>query len=99
MELDVSGLTAFLGIAITAVGGLGGFFIRRADRKRERREAVVEEILRQRIKELEMEVASARASEDKAVDALRQVERTAMKWRGQLTAASIVPDPADLPEV
>jgi len=99
VEFDAGAITTLVSISIGAIGATGGFFIRRADKRREKREAVMEELYRQRIKDLEAEVAASRAAEDAALEKLRHVERTALRWRGQLKAAQIEPDPEDLPEV
>ncbi|WP_426302785.1 hypothetical protein [Arthrobacter sp. R-11] len=81
-------------VSCTALGLLGtgaGFLIKRADAKRERRETAVEALLRERI---EQEKASLKAERR----AHSRMKATAGKWREQLIANDIKPDPAEWPE-
>ena len=80
-----------LGAFLAIVGPAAGFLITRADKKREKREADVIETLKGRIEELK---ASVRRLERK-ISALR---RAAGRWREQLIAHDITPDPAEWPE-
>ncbi|MFK0072649.1 hypothetical protein [Arthrobacter woluwensis] len=83
-----------LGTTLTAVGALlavlgGGirYLIGRSDKKREKREASVEELRKERIEALEAELREAKL-----------VKRAAGRWREQLIAAGIEPDPKEWPE-
>lgn len=80
-------LGGFLGI----IGGGVGWLINRADKKRDAREAAVIETLKNRIEELKAHVKRL----ERKVSRLRH---TAGKWRDQLIANDITPDPAEWPE-
>ncbi|AHB31630.1 hypothetical protein ArV2_gp19 [Arthrobacter phage vB_ArS-ArV2] len=80
-------LGGFLGVIGTGVA----FLINRADKKRESREAAVIQTLKDMVSELKKKL---RWWERR--DARRT--RTGDKWRGQLLAHQIEPDPADWPE-
>jgi hypothetical protein len=80
-------LGTFLGI----VGGGVGWLISRADKRRENREAMVIATLKERIDELKVLVRRL----ERKVSALRA---TAGKWREQLIANDIKPDPPEWPK-
>lgn len=88
--MDAGIITALVG-ALTAVGAGAWKIIDRADKKRERREVKVEELLKSRVAALE---ATARADRRYA----SRVKTAAGKWREQLIAHNIEPDPAEWPE-
>lgn len=88
--MDAGIITALVG-ALTAVGAGAWKIIDRADKKRERREIKVEELLKSRVASLE---ATARADRRYA----SRVKAAAGKWREQLIAHNIEPDPAEWPE-
>ncbi|WP_139244821.1 hypothetical protein, partial [Arthrobacter woluwensis] len=71
-----------MGALLAVLGGGIRYLIGRSDKKREKREASVEELLRERIEALEAELKEAKL-----------VKRAAGKWREQLIAAGIEPDP------
>lgn len=87
-------LAAIIGAIAAAAGtiGTGAWkLIDRADKKRERREIKVEELLKSRVAALEaMARADARYAD--------RVKHSAGKWREQLVAHGITPDPADWPK-
>ncbi len=86
-------LAAIIGAIAAAAGTIGtGAWkvIDRADKKRERREIKVEELLKSRVAALE--AANRRKSRYAAA-----VISHARKWREQLVAHDIDPDPADWP--
>lgn len=88
--MDAGTITAIVG-ALGVLGAGAKYVIDRIDRKREKREAAVEELLK------------TQASEAKALAAaveLRyaKLRSTAGKWRDQLIANGIDPLPADWPE-
>ncbi|WP_460994387.1 hypothetical protein, partial [Sinomonas soli] len=89
MDLQAAGglLTAIGGL-LGVVGGGVAWMVNRADKRREQNEANVIATLKERIEELK---AALRRAEQK-VHALR---RTAGRWREQLIAHNITPDPAD----
>ena len=78
---------AFLGV----VGGGVGWLITRADKKRESREAAVIQTLKDRIEELKAQLA-------RVTRQLKQRTRAGDKWREQLVAHDIKPDPEAWPE-
>lgn len=88
--MDAGIITAIVG-AFTAVGAGTWKLIDRADKIRERREIKVEELLKARVASLEL---AARRAETY----LAKVISSAGKWREQLVANHIEPDPADWPE-
>lgn len=101
---------------IVAIGGILGLcgtgawrLIERADKKRERREVAVEELLKLQIEGLEAEKLKLEAEklQERQEGALRekrlkrynsQIKSHAGKWREQLIANHINPEPADWPE-
>ncbi|QSZ53266.1 hypothetical protein RI444_15480 [Paenarthrobacter sp. AT5] len=104
-------ITALVG-GLTALGTGAWKLIDRADKKRERREAAVEELLRQRIATLEAEAAQKdadhKAELEKQATAfqkerrrtnrkLARIKAAAGKWREQLLTNDIQPDPAEWP--
>lgn len=88
--MDAAVITALVGL-VTAVGTGVGFLIRRADTKREKREADVIQTLKDLVAELKRRVRWLERREDRRT-------RAGDKWRGQLLANRIDPDPADWPE-
>lgn len=88
--MDAGFITAIVG-AFTAVGAGAWKLIDRADKKRERREVKVEELLNKRVASLE---AAAKAAKRHAT----RIEAAARRWREQLVAHNITPDPAEWPE-
>jgi hypothetical protein len=88
--VDAGTITAIVG-AFTALGAGAWKLIDRADKKRERREIKVEELLKSRVATLE---AAATASRRYAA----RMEAAARRWREQLVAHNITPDPAEWPE-
>lgn len=88
MDLQWLGpLGAFLGI----VGGGVGWLINRADKKRENREAAVIQTLKDRIEELKAQLA-------RVTRQLKQRTRAGDRWREQLVANNIPPEPDAWPE-
>ncbi|MEE2568613.1 hypothetical protein V1638_04275 [Pseudarthrobacter sp. J64] len=79
----VAGLATF--------GGGAWKLIDRADKKRERREAAVESLLTARVAALENEKQRQRRYNSR-------IKAAAGKWREQLIAHGIEPDPTDWPE-
>lgn len=89
--MEIAGLiTAIVG-ACTAVGAGAWKLIDRADKNRERREIKVEELLKSRVATLE---TAARADRKYA----SRIKAAAGKWREQLIANNITPEPAEWPE-
>jgi hypothetical protein len=83
-------ITAIVG-GLAVCGGGAWRLIDRADKKRERREVAVEALLTARIAELVKRVkALARYNS--------RIKAAAGKWREQLIANDIQPDPAEWPE-
>lgn len=88
--MDPGLITAIVG-ALATIGGGAWKLIDRADKKREKRETAVEELLK----------AQAAKAEALAASVERRYSRlhaTATKWREQLIANKIDPLPADWPE-
>ncbi len=88
--MDATLITATVG-ALAVLGTGAKYVIDRMDRKREKREAAVEELLK----------AQAAKAEALAAAAERRYSRlhaTATKWREQLIVNNIDPLPADWPE-
>lgn len=83
-------ITAIVG-AFTAVGAGAWKLIDRADKIRERREIKVEELLKARVAALELAARRAETYVAKVISA-------AGKWREQLVAHQIAPEPAEWPE-
>ena len=80
-----------LGGFLTVLGGGVGWLINRADKKRENREAAVIQTLKDRIEELKAQLA-------RVTKRLNQRTRAGDKWREQLVAHDIKPDPDAWPE-
>jgi len=80
-------LGAFLGV----VGGGVAWLINRADKKRESKEAAVIQTLKDRIEELKAQLA-------RVTRRLNQRTRAGDRWREQLVAHDIKPDPDAWPE-
>ncbi|NWL32983.1 hypothetical protein [Paenarthrobacter nitroguajacolicus] len=100
-------ITAILAV-FTAAGGGAWKLIDRADKKRERREVAVEELLKERVASLEAENRTLRADNVQiAAGAEKQrrkdkrytsrVKAAAGKWREQLLVNDLQPDPKDWP--
>lgn len=88
--MDAAMLTA-IGTILLGVGGGAWKLIDRADKKRERREVAVEALLNARITELLKKVKSLQRYNSR-------IKAAAGKWREQLIAHDIKPDPAEWPE-
>ncbi len=88
--MDPALITAIVG-GLVACGGGAKVLIDRADKKRERRESAVEALLTARIAELVKRVKSL-------VRYNSRIKAAAGKWREQLIANDIQPDPAEWPE-
>lgn len=80
-------LGGFLGI----LGGGVAWLINRADKKRDSREAAVIQTLKDRIEELKKTIATLRRK-------ISLRTRAGDRWREQLVANHIDPDPAEWPE-
>jgi len=88
--VDAGLITAIVG-GLSALGYAAKYIIDRIDRKREKREAAVEELLRTQATKAE---ALAAAVERRYA----RLHATATKWREQLITNHIDPIPADWPE-
>ena len=78
----------------TFLGILGGGFawvVNRADKKRDSREAAVIQTLKDRIEEMKKTIAALRRK-------IAHRTRAGDRWREQLVAHDIKPDPAEWPE-
>lgn len=99
--MDAGTITAIVG-AFTALGAGVWKLIDRADKKRERREVKVEDLLKARVAALEAEQEAQRKLHEAEVAALRRyssrIKGAAGKWREQLIANHIDPVPAEWPE-
>jgi len=80
-------LGGFLGV----LGGGIAWLVNRADKRRDGREAQVIQTLKDRIEELKATIA-------KLTRRLNQRTRAGDRWREQLVAHDIKPDPAEWPE-
>jgi len=80
-------LGGFLGV----LGGGIAWLVNRADKKRDEREAAVIQTLKDRIEELKRTIAALRRK-------LSVRTRAGDRWREQLVAHDIKPDPAEWPE-
>ena len=109
-RVDLAPLITALTAAVVALGGGAWKLIQRSDARRERREAAVEELLKERIQALQTQLEEEKAAHAKAMGeekaahakerrAHSRMKATAGKWREQLIANDIQPDPADWPEV
>lgn len=77
---------------LAAVGGGIAFLINRADKRRERNEALLIEHLRERVRELEKQV--------KREQRIRRVkESDGRRWRDQLLVNDITPEPKEWTEI
>jgi hypothetical protein len=98
--VDAGTITAIVG-AFTALGAGLWKLIDRADKKRERREVKVEELLKSRVAALEAQNEAEKTARANEVSALRRyssrVKAAAGKWREQLIANHIDPVPAEWP--
>lgn len=98
--MDAGIITAIVG-AFTALGAGLWKLIDRADKKRERREIKVEELLKSRVASLEAQNEAEKTARATEVNSLRRyssrVKAAAGKWREQLIAAGIDPEPAEWP--
>ncbi|QYC54940.1 membrane protein [Arthrobacter phage Popper] len=84
----------WLGALGTFLGVLGGgyaWLVNRADKRRDSREAQVIQTLKDRIEELKKTIAALRRK-------LAARTRAGDRWREQLVAHDIKPDPAEWPE-
>jgi cbb3-type cytochrome oxidase subunit 3 len=80
-----------LGSFLAVVGGGIAWLFNRADKKRDAREAEVIQTLKDRIEELKKTIATLRRKLEKRT-------RAGDRWREQLVAHDIRPDPAEWPE-
>jgi hypothetical protein len=95
--VDAGFITAIVG-AFTAAGAGAWKLIDRADKKRERREIKVEELLKARVASLEAEKKALEGEKNAVRRYASKVKAAAGKWREQLVANHIAPDPAEWPE-
>lgn len=95
--MDAGIITAIVG-AFTAVGAGAWKLIDRSDKKRERREVKVEELLKNRVAALEAEKAQMAGDNSALRRYCSRVKASAGKWREQLIANHIDPVPAEWPE-
>jgi hypothetical protein len=95
--VDAGIITALVG-AFTAAGAGAWKLIDRADKKRERREVKVEELLKSRVAALEAEKTAMTGENTKLRRYCSRVKSAAGKWREQLVANHIDPVPAEWPE-
>ena len=89
--MDLSWLGPLGGFLVTVVGGGIAFLVNRADKRRDAREAQVIQTLKDRIEELKKTIAALRRKLEKRT-------RAGDRWREQLVAHDIRPDPAEWPE-
>ncbi|MCW3766480.1 hypothetical protein OCL88_08335 [Paenarthrobacter sp. PAE-2] len=98
--MDAAIITAVGGILI-ACGGGAWKLIDRSDKKRERREAAVEELLKARVASLEAQLQKQATDFEKERRRSKRynsrVKAAAGKWREQLLMHDIQPDPAEWP--
>jgi hypothetical protein len=95
--VDAGIITAIVG-AFTAAGAGAWKLIDRADKKRERREIKVEELLKSRVATLEAEKKTLEVEKTALRRYCSRVKSAAGKWREQLVANHIEPDPGEWPE-
>jgi hypothetical protein len=88
--VDPTLITAIVG-ALGVLGAGAKYVIDRMDRKREKREAAVEELLK-------IQAAKAEALAAAVEKRYARLHATATKWREQLIVNGIDPIPADWPE-
>ncbi|TLM87204.1 hypothetical protein [Pseudarthrobacter sp. NamE5] len=80
-----------LGTFLGVIGGGVGWWINRADKRRESREAQVIQTLKDRIKELQDQIANLTRK-------LNRRTRAGDRWREQLVENHIKPDPVEWPK-
>jgi len=80
-----------LGTFLGVLGGGVAWWFNRADKRRDAREAQVIQTLKDRIEELKATIAALRRK-------LNARTRAGDRWREQLVAHDIKPDPAEWPE-
>ncbi|MGF4045714.1 hypothetical protein ACX800_10070 [Paenarthrobacter nitroguajacolicus] len=94
-------ITAIVG-GLVACGGGAWRLIDRADKKRERREVAVEELLKARVATLEGQLQKQADTFDKERRRNKRynsrIKAAAGRWREQLLINDIQPDPAEWPE-
>lgn len=95
--MDAGTITAIVG-AFTALGAGAWKLIDRADKKRERREVKVEELLKTRVANLEAEKKALEEEKNALRRYCSRVKSASGKWREQLIANHIDPVPAEWPE-
>ncbi|WP_275779725.1 hypothetical protein [Paenarthrobacter sp. Y-19] len=99
--MDAATITALGGLLI-AFGGGAWKLIDRADKKRERREVAVEDLLKARVASLEGQLQKQADDFDKERRRNKRynsrIKAAAGRWREQLLVNDIQPDPADWPE-
>ncbi|WP_284986956.1 hypothetical protein [Arthrobacter sp. fls2-241-R2A-172] len=86
---------------LATCGGGAWKLIDRADKKRERREIAVEELLKARVASLEAQLQKQASDFEKERRRNKRytsrVKATAGKWRDQLLVHDLQPDPAEWP--
>jgi hypothetical protein len=95
--VDAGIITAIVGL-LGALGTGAWKLIDRADKKRERREIKVEELLKARVANLEAEKKTLQDEKGALRRYCSKVKSAAGKWREQLVANHIEPDPTEWPE-
>ena len=89
--MDLQWLVPLGGFLTTVVGAGIAWLVNRADKRRDSREAQVIQTLKDRIEELKKTVAALTRK-------LSRRTRTGDKWKDQLIANHIQPDPPEWPE-
>ena len=95
--MDPALITALTGVLL-ALGGGTWKLIQRADARREKRETSVEALLKERCDSFQAQIDSAKAQYERERKDHSRMKATAGKWREQLIANGITPDPANWPE-
>ena len=95
--MDAGTITAIVG-ALGVLGAGAKYVIDRLDRKREKREAAVEQLLKEAVAKAEALAAKAEALAAAVELRYSRLHTTARKWREQLIVNDIDPIPADWPE-
>ena len=98
--MDAALITALFG-GLATLGAGAWKLIDRADKKRERREAAVEELLKARVASLEAQIQKQATDFERERRRSKRynsrVKAAAGKWREQLLTHDIQPDPAEWP--
>ena len=96
--MEPAEIIAAVSAALVSIGGAVAWLIKRADGRRDNRENAVAELLKNRIVEQDEELATKGRELRAERKAHSKMKATAGKWREQLIAHGIQPDPADWPE-